>query len=96
MGAESSAEFGEGFAPSQEYGEPLGHTIYYYTKDTDKPVRYIPPAYALKDITQIPKYTQFNTRELGIALWWVEYRGRLDSIDPLHRSDQVGTVADCL
>jgi hypothetical protein len=80
MGAEASAEFGEGFAPSAEYGELLGHTIYFFSKDTGKPVRFTPPAYALADVTRIPKYRRFNTHEHGCELWWIEYGGRLDTV----------------
>ena len=43
--------YGELFAPDKgEYGELLGHSIYFYSKDTGKPVKFVPPAYALEDI----------------------------------------------
>ena len=80
MGAESTEEFGEKFAPTQEYGELLGHSLYFYTKDAGKPIQYIPPSYALNDITQIPRYKSFNTGEFGCRLWWIEYGGRLDTV----------------
>ncbi|MDJ1504195.1 FAD-dependent oxidoreductase [Xanthocytophaga agilis] len=80
MGAESTTEFGEKFAPSTEYGELLGHSIYFYTKDTGKQVRFVPPAYALQDITQIPRYRRFTAKEQGCQLWWLEYGGRLDTV----------------
>ncbi|WP_338872630.1 FAD-dependent oxidoreductase [Spirosoma sp. SC4-14] len=80
MGAESMEEFGEKFAPSAEYGELLGHSMYFYTKDTGRPVRFVPPAYALNDITKIPRYRRFNAQEYGCQLWWLEYGGRLDTV----------------
>lgn len=80
MGAESREEFGEGFAPTREYGELLGHTIYFYSKDTGRPVTYVPPKFALCDITKIPRYRQFNARQFGCQLWWIEYGGRLDTV----------------
>lgn len=80
MGAESKDEFNEKFAPTQEYGELLGHSIYFYTKDTGKPVKFVAPSYALKDITKIPRYKKFNTKEFGCKLWWIEYGGTLDTI----------------
>lgn len=80
MGAESKEEFGEKFAPTAEYGELLGHSLYFYTKDTGRPVRFVPPAYALDDITQIPRYRKFNAQEYGCQLWWIEYGGRLDTV----------------
>lgn len=80
MGAESRGEFGEKFAPSHDYGELLGHSLYFYSKDTGRPVTFTPPSYALNDITRIPRWRQFNTREHGCKLWWVEYGGRLDTV----------------
>lgn len=80
MGAESKNEFGEKFAPTKEYGELLGHSLYFYSKDTGKPVKFVPPAYALQDITEIPRFKNFNTKEYGCKLWWLEYGGRLDTI----------------
>ena len=80
MGAESSEEFGEKFAPTAEYGELLGHSMYFYTKDVGRSVRFVPPAYALDDITKIPRYRNFNASEFGCQLWWIEYGGRLDTV----------------
>jgi len=80
MGAESTEEFGELFAPAADYGELLGHSLYFYTKDTGKPVRYVPPAFALDDITKIPRFRSFNTEDYGCRLWWIEYGGRLDTV----------------
>ena len=80
MGAESKEEFGEKFAPSAEYGELLGHSIYFYTKDTGKSVKFVAPSYALDDITKIPRFRKFNAKEQGCQLWWIEYGGRLDTV----------------
>ena len=80
MGAETTEEFGEKFAPTKEYGELLGHSLYFYSKDTGKPVNYVPPAFALTDITQIPKFKSFNAKEFGCKLWWIEYGGRRDTV----------------
>jgi hypothetical protein len=80
MGAESKDEFGERFAPSKEYGELLGHSLYFYSKDAGRPVKFVPPSYALQDITTIPRFRNFNTREYGCKLWWLEYGGRLDTV----------------
>jgi len=80
MGAESKEEFGEKFAPSSEYGELLGHSLYFYSKDTGKPVKFIAPSYALKDIAKIPRFKNFNTKDYGCKLWWLEYGGRLDTV----------------
>ncbi|MBL7813383.1 MAG: FAD-dependent oxidoreductase [Saprospiraceae bacterium] len=80
MGAESAEEFGEKFAPSVEYGELLGHSLYFYSKDVGKSVRYVAPSFA-HDVTQkVPKFRSFNAKDFGCRLWWVEYGGRLDTI----------------
>ena len=74
MGAESSDTFGEGMAPKEAIHELLGHSIYFYSKDVGKPVKYVAPSFALKDIAgKIPHYRSFNTKEFGCKLWWIEY-----------------------
>ncbi len=80
MGAESKDEFGEQFAPTHEYGELLGHSLYFYSKDTGVPVKFVPPSFALDDITKIPRFRSFNSQEFGCKLWWIEYGGRLDTV----------------
>ncbi|WP_247235660.1 FAD-dependent oxidoreductase [Telluribacter sp. SYSU D00476] len=80
MGAESAEEFGEKFAPTKEYGELLGHSLYFYSKDVGRPVKFVPPSFALKDITRIPRFRSFNAQDFGCKLWWVEYGGRLDTV----------------
>ena len=80
MGAETRQEFNEGFAPEATYGELLGHTIYFYSKDTGKPVDYVAPEWALTDITKIPRYRSFTPKEHGCKLWWIEYGGRRDTV----------------
>lgn len=80
MGAEKKEEFGELFAPTEEYGELLGHSLYFYSKDTGRPVKFIPPAFALDDITKVPRFSSFNAKDHGCKLWWIEYGGRLDTV----------------
>ncbi|MEJ8843708.1 FAD-dependent oxidoreductase [Lacibacter sp. H375] len=80
MGAESKDEFGEKFAPSEEYGELLGHSIYFYSKDTGRKVKYVPPSFAIDVTKEIPRYKSFNTKDIGCRLWWIEYGGRLDTV----------------
>ncbi|MDQ8201428.1 FAD-dependent oxidoreductase [Pelagicoccus sp. SDUM812003] len=80
IGAEKESEFGEKFTPSEEYGELLGHTIYFYTKDVGKPVDYVAPSFAMKDIARIPKYKSITVKDQGCKLWWVEFGGSLDTI----------------
>lgn len=86
MGAETKEEFGEAFAPEKSYGELLGHSMYFYSKETEKPVKYIPPAYALKDITTIPRYKAIGKDDKGCRFWWFEYGGRHDTI---HETEEI-------
>jgi hypothetical protein len=81
IGAESRDEFDEGFAPAEEYGELLGHSIYFYSKDTGHPVEFVPPAFALANVPEkIPRFRRFSTGEYGCRLWWIEFGGRLDTV----------------
>lgn len=80
MGAETREEFGEGFATDEAFGHLLGHSLYFYTKDVGRPVKFVPPSFALEDVKTIPRYRNFNLREHGCKLWWIEYGGRLDTV----------------
>jgi hypothetical protein len=86
MGAESRDEFDEAMAPASEYGELLGHSLYFYSKDMGRPVKYVPPSFALKDISRIPRFKNFSAKEFGCKLWWIEYGGRLDTV---HQSEEI-------
>jgi hypothetical protein len=82
MGAEDRDEFMEGFAQDKEkYGELLGHSMYFYTKDTGKSVKYVAPEIALKNVSSaIPRLKNINPKEAGLSLWWFEWGGRLDTV----------------
>lgn len=89
VGAEDREEFDEPFAPDQRFGHLLGHSIYFYSKDVGKPVRYIPPSFAMPaaDIEKrIPRYRDLKVSEHGCRLWWIEYGGRKDTI---HDTEQI-------
>lgn len=80
-GTEGTAEFGEKYAPKQPNDERLGHTIFFYSKDTGKPVRFVPPVFALKDIQKkMPRFGQIAANRQGCYYWWLEYGGELDTI----------------
>lgn len=80
MGAEDKEEFGELLAPTHGFGELLGHSMYFYSKRAEKPVKFVPPSYALEDIKKIPKYKILNPEDDGCRLWWFEYGGRRDTV----------------
>ncbi|MBK5209077.1 MAG: FAD-dependent oxidoreductase [Flavobacteriaceae bacterium] len=87
MGAENKEEFDEGFSPNvNDYGDLLGHSLYFYTKDLGKPVSYTAPSFAIKDAGSLPSIKNYQLNEHGCKLWWVEYGGRLDTI---HESENI-------
>lgn len=86
IGAEARAEFGEQFAPEKASSELLGHTIYFYSKDTGRPVEFIPPSFALRDITKIPRWRDIKFNDSGCRFWWLEWGGALDTI---HDSEKI-------
>lgn len=82
FGAEDAREFDEPLAPDPEvYGERLGHSIFFYTKDVGEPVTFHAPSYALKEVPEhIPRYRSFSVNDNGCRFWWIEYGGRLDTV----------------
>ncbi|MFT4093268.1 MAG: FAD-dependent oxidoreductase [Niabella sp.] len=80
MGAEFREDFNELMAPDAAYGELLGHSLYFYSKDTGRPVQFHPPAFALDVTKEVPRFKSFNAKEHGCKLWWVEHGGRLDTV----------------
>lgn len=86
IGAEDKEEFNEGFSPSEQYGQFLGHTIFFYPKKTDKPVKYVAPRYALKDMDLIPKLHQATPSQSGCNYWWFEYGGTKDTV---HETEEI-------
>jgi hypothetical protein len=86
VGAEGHAEFGEGFAPPEPSQELLGHSMYFFSKDTGRPVQFIPPSFALQDITQIPRWRDIKAGDYGCRFWWLEWGGALDTI---HDSEKI-------
>ena len=87
MGAETKEEFDEGFAPNiRDYGNLLGHSLYFYTKDVGKPISYTPPSFAIKNAENLPRIKNYQLGDHGCKLWWVEHGGRLDTV---HQSEDI-------
>ena len=80
FGAEARDEFDELYAPATEGSDLLGHSLYFYTRDTGQPVSFTAPSFALDDITTIPRYRRFSTQDQGCSLWWIEYGGLRDTV----------------
>lgn len=87
MGAEDATEFDELFAPNvEDYGNLLGHSMYFYTKSMNYPVSYTAPSFAIKNAAELPRIKNYQSGDHGCKLWWVEYGGRLDTI---HESENI-------
>jgi hypothetical protein len=81
VGAEATTDFGERFASPVEYGELLGHSIFMHTRDTGKPVKFVPPSFAMQDVPgRIPRFKQIAANDTGCQFWWLEFGGRMDTI----------------
>lgn len=85
MGAESREAFDEPMAPDADYGELLGHSLYFYSKDTGKPVKFTAPSFAIDVSKEVPRFRNFKANEHGCQLWWVEHGGRLDTVHDTER-----------
>lgn len=87
MGAETPEEFGEKAAPDvNDYGELLGHSIFFHTKDVGKPIKYVAPSYAHQNPEEITKIKNYKLKDQGCNMWWIEYGGRLDTI---HETEEI-------
>ena len=81
VGAETLEEFGEKMPIPADYGDLLGHSMYFYSKETDAPVKFVPPAFALKDIpANIPRFKRIQRDSSGCRLWWLEWGDKLDRV----------------
>ncbi|NGN62533.1 FAD-dependent oxidoreductase [Streptomyces sp. A7024] len=81
IGREARAEYGEPWAPETADAITLGSTLLFYTRDTGRPERFVPPSFA-KDIeaTSIPERRIIKSGDNGCAYWWIEFGGELDTV----------------
>ncbi|WP_372346173.1 FAD-dependent oxidoreductase [Streptomyces sp. KL116D] len=81
IGREAHDEFGEPWAPAAADEALLGSTILFHTKDTGRPVKFVPPAYA-KDLSTTPilRNRVLRTGDNGCDYWWIEWGGELDTV----------------
>lgn len=80
-GREAAHEYGEEWAPDQPDSAMLGSTMFFYTKDTGEPVRFVPPTIA-KDVaaTSIVRRRPIRASANGCDYWWIEYGGDRDVV----------------
>ncbi|WP_058300734.1 FAD-dependent oxidoreductase [Gorillibacterium timonense] len=81
IGREARSQFQEEWAPEVADGITLGSTMLFYTKDTGKPVRFLPPSFS-KDITatSIPIRRVIQSGDSGCHYWWIEWGGEHDTV----------------
>ncbi|MFJ8278612.1 FAD-dependent oxidoreductase [Streptomyces griseoviridis] len=81
IGREARTEFDEPWAPSEADGALLGSTILFHTRDTGRPVKFVPPAHA-KDLSTTPilRNRILRTGDNGCDYWWIEWGGELDTV----------------
>lgn len=80
-GREAREVFGESWAPEVPDDNTLGSTILFYTKDTGRPEKFVPPSFAT-DITTtaIPELRGIRVEANGCDYWWIEWGGELDVV----------------
>jgi hypothetical protein len=88
LGQESREEFGELCAPEKPSADLLGHSLYFMSKNTGRPTKFIPPSNALgmEAVRQIRRYRGFDSKSQACNFWWMEYGGHLDTI---HQSEEI-------
>ncbi len=91
MGAEAASEFGELFAPTEEYGPLLGHSMYFYSKDVGHPVAVHPAVVRPRRPVLDPAGAQLQ-HQGGRLPALVDRVGRPARHGARHRDDQVGAV----
>ncbi|WP_405189681.1 FAD-dependent oxidoreductase [Streptomyces anulatus] len=81
IGREARTEFDEPWAPSEADRSLLGSTILFHTKDTGRPVKFVPPDHA-KDLSTTPilRNRILRTGDNGCDYWWIEWGGELDTV----------------
>ncbi|WP_141503024.1 FAD-dependent oxidoreductase [Paenibacillus luteus] len=81
IGREARDEYNEEWAPEIADDITLGSTLLFYTKESDRPVKYIPPSFA-KDITKttIPMKRVIRSGDSGCHYWWIEWGGETDTV----------------
>lgn len=81
VGRESSEEFGEDLAPQNADKKTMGLTCLIEAKETDHPVKFIPPSWANVYETDAQMHGRYhNPTDIVDNYWWMELGGEFDSI----------------
>jgi hypothetical protein len=78
-GREGKSEFNESLAPEKPDSKTMGSSIAFRAIDVGHPVKFQPPPWAMKFLTDedFPYRSHLNPRK---GYWWLEYGGELDTI----------------
>ncbi len=84
-GREDRAAYGESLGRETADTKTLGSTLLLMGRKHDKPMRFIPPAWARKfteDDLKLRKHASHGAADYGLeyGFWWVEWGGHLDTI----------------
>lgn len=79
-GSESLDTYGEKLYLGAEYSHTLGHSLFFYSKRADHPVKFVAPDLALKDISILPKCHKVSPGSNGLDYWWIELGGDRDTV----------------
>ncbi|QOR71438.1 FAD-dependent oxidoreductase [Ruania alkalisoli] len=81
LGREAREVYGESWAPEVEDGATLGSTILFYSTDAGRPVKFVPPSFAVDIMkTAIPELRPISVEAKGCRYWWIEWGGELDVV----------------
>lgn len=80
QGTETLGTYGEKLYLGPEYGNTLGHSLFFYSRKADHPVRFVAPDLALKDISVLPKCHKVSPGSNGLDYWWIELGGDRDTV----------------
>ncbi|MCQ6561131.1 FAD-dependent oxidoreductase [Paenibacillus mendelii] len=81
IGREARDEYKEEWAPVIADDITLGSTMLFYTKDVGRPVKYVPPGFAINIAeTSIPINRVIRSGDNGCAYWWIEWGGEIDTV----------------
>lgn len=84
MGREAADTYGEDFAPHKKDSRTFGSSLFFMTKHTGVPVKYVAPGFALT-VGQVEQLVSRGGRVVtetmnGCDYWWFEYGGQINTI----------------
>ena len=81
VGREAASEFGEDIAPEVADKKTMGMTCLIQARETQRPVKFIPPEWALKiDREDMLPFRDHDLSVCSTNYWWMELGGTKDSI----------------